>query len=195
MNKIYAGLGSRETPKNICNFMAEIAYTLMEHDWILRSGGATGADLAFGNVIRNRLINKPTEMVKYQEIFLPWDGFSGMIANPDHGYFIENNPETEILAKKYHPVYDTLTKGAKLMMRRNCHQVLGRDLKSPAHMLFCYTADGSIGKTTEKTGGTGMAIRIAYDHKIPIFNLAKQDHYKRIHDWINKMDYDPTEEM
>jgi predicted Rossmann fold nucleotide-binding protein DprA/Smf involved in DNA uptake len=45
--KYYAGIGSRETPKEICNKMTEIASLLEKQDFVLRSGGANGADSAF----------------------------------------------------------------------------------------------------------------------------------------------------
>lgn len=42
----YTGIGSRETPQEIQNLMFKIAQKL-DSKYILRSGGADGADLAF----------------------------------------------------------------------------------------------------------------------------------------------------
>jgi predicted Rossmann fold nucleotide-binding protein DprA/Smf involved in DNA uptake len=45
--RIYTGVGSRKTPKAITNLMTELARTLGDSGWCLRSGGADGADVAF----------------------------------------------------------------------------------------------------------------------------------------------------
>jgi predicted Rossmann fold nucleotide-binding protein DprA/Smf involved in DNA uptake len=44
MTKYYAGIGSRETPKDICDIMTQLAIKLANNGWVLRSGGAKGAD-------------------------------------------------------------------------------------------------------------------------------------------------------
>ena len=54
--KYYAGIGSRETPKEICNKMTEIASLLEKQDFVLRSGGAQGADHAFEIGISDQLM-------------------------------------------------------------------------------------------------------------------------------------------
>lgn len=43
----YAGIGSRKTPKNVLDFMFEIGKELALLGYVLRSGGAEGADSAF----------------------------------------------------------------------------------------------------------------------------------------------------
>lgn len=45
--KFYAGIGSREAPEDILTFMKWIGSKLYEKGYILRSGGAKGADTAF----------------------------------------------------------------------------------------------------------------------------------------------------
>lgn len=44
---LYAGIGSRETPRSILDLMTAIARKLEALGYTLRSGGATGADTAF----------------------------------------------------------------------------------------------------------------------------------------------------
>ena len=52
--KIYwSGIGSRQTPPEICNLMTKIAFKLEQNNYILRSGKAIGADLAFEKGIQN----------------------------------------------------------------------------------------------------------------------------------------------
>jgi predicted Rossmann fold nucleotide-binding protein DprA/Smf involved in DNA uptake len=63
--KYYAGIGSRETPKDICLYMTAIAKRLASLGYTCNSGGADGADSAFE---RGAVINR--------QIFLPWDGFN-----------------------------------------------------------------------------------------------------------------------
>ncbi len=47
MSKYYAGIGSRKTPPEMMSLMTDLAARLEEQGWILRSGGAIGADSAF----------------------------------------------------------------------------------------------------------------------------------------------------
>ena len=43
----YAGIGSRETPPQVLEQMRKIGTFLAERHYVLRSGGAKGADTAF----------------------------------------------------------------------------------------------------------------------------------------------------
>ena len=52
---------------------------------------------------------------------------------------------------------------------RNVAVLLGTDLRQPAHAVVCWTRDG------QDYGGTGMAIRLALHHRIPVLNLAETD--------------------
>jgi hypothetical protein len=45
--KYYTGVGSRETPQVIIETIKKISYRMGQKGYILRSGGADGADLAF----------------------------------------------------------------------------------------------------------------------------------------------------
>ena len=64
--KIYTGIGSRETPEDILTFFTQVANYLGERDFILRSGGANGADLAFEKGCQN----------DQKEIYIPWKNFN-----------------------------------------------------------------------------------------------------------------------
>ncbi len=46
-NKYYSGIGSRETPDDIIDVMKQLGKKLADQGWILRTGGAKGADQAF----------------------------------------------------------------------------------------------------------------------------------------------------
>ena len=170
MTKFYAGIGSRETPVPIMNKMSNIAARLEILGYTLRSGGAGGADKAFANGCTNK------------EIYVPWDGFNGnkiTFAIPQEAYTI---------AEGIHPGWQYLSPAAKTMMARNAMQILGPELNSPSSFVVCWTKDGCFNKETRtnKTGGTGQAIAHADMLSIPVFNLANQSHYLRIHQFLNK---------
>ena len=77
--------------------------------------------------------------------------------------------ETERIASEVHPAWDRCNEWARGMHSRNCHQILGYDLKSPVDAVICWTPDGKI------QGGTATAIRIAMKYDIPVFNLGTKD--------------------
>lgn len=139
-NVYYAGIGSRETPPEILSLMTRIAEKLSSMGYILRSGGAPGADTAF------EFGSDPEKM----EIFLPWKGFEGNLS-PLWG----PSDAAMLLGAEFHPAWDGLSDGSKRMHARNCHQVLGSDLETPVSFVICWTQGG------KATGGTGQALRIA----------------------------------
>lgn len=156
--KYYAGIGARETPRDVCLYMTAIAKRLASLGYTCNSGGAEGADSAFE---RGAVVNR--------QIFLPWDGFNRkyvLAMNKLHGegsYIVP--PFNKELVRKYHPKPSLLTGSGWKFMSRNSYQVLGLDLNTPVDFVLCWTKDG------KATGGTGQALRIAQDRSIPIFNL------------------------
>lgn len=169
----YAGIGSRRTPPDVLVLMRRIAQSLGARGFVLRSGGAPGADRAFevGSISR--------------EIYIPFDGFNGYLSgrastSPRSEAFFSSvrlpTPDAFTLAARFHPTWSKLSAAAKKLMARNGHQVLGRDLNSPARFVVCWTPDGATDKTTTSTGGTGQALRIANAYKIPVWNLAVGEH-------------------
>ena len=151
--KYYAGIGSRDCPKEIASLMVKVAAWLSRRGYILRSGKAPGSDEAF---------EKGCDMVKGEkEIFLPWTGFN----NSDSNLVVKDKRAFDI-AKKYHPYYDRLGQGAKKLQARNSHQILGKDLETPCDFVICYTEGG------KEIGGTAQALRISKDYNIPVFNFG-----------------------
>lgn len=157
--KFYAGIGSTKTPPNIQNFMTTLGFLLDQNGWTLRSGGAPGADTAFEAALTD----------SYKEIFLPWKNFNG-----NKSEFFPPSEAAVELAKKFHPAWYRLSYGGKLLMARNCHQVLGANLESPVKFIVCWTQGGTI------KGGTGQALRMAEHYNIPVYNLGKNDIMKQI---------------
>jgi hypothetical protein len=150
--KYYTGIGSRETPQAILVEMTRIAVALSD-DWVLRSGGANGADTAFENGAKSK------------EIYLPWNGFNG---NSSHLH-LGNLAKVDMASKlwlKYHKNPSACNQAAQKFMTRNMYQVLGKDLDTPSEMLVCWTPGGKL------VGGTSVAIKLAMDLGIPVYNLA-----------------------
>ncbi len=146
----YAGIGSRETPADVCSFFTKVAAFLETNNYILRSGHAQGADISFeqGAVLG--------------EIYLPWKGFAG-----SNSKLVVSSQEAFQIASMFHPRWDYLSEPVKKLMARNAHQVLGGDLRSPADFIICWTPGGS------GSGGTGQALRMAKHYNIPVFDAGK----------------------
>lgn len=153
--KKYAGVGSRETPQDALETMAKIAAHLAEYNWLLRSGGADGADFAFEAGCDH--------VGGVKEIFLPWQGF-----NKSKSTLHAPSQDALILASTIHPAWDRLSYGGKKLHARNCHQVLGIDLNDPIDLLVCWTPKG------KDVGGTATAIKLAKMYKIRVINLAAE---------------------
>jgi hypothetical protein len=158
----YAGIGSRETPEFECKIMTRFATYAEKSGFVLRSGGAQGADLAFEAGVAN---------ASNKEIYLPWKGFNGLSGQ---GYII-GYPTTELeerannLAASIHPNWGACSQGARRMHTRNMAQIMGSNLSDPVKFVVCYTHKGS-GK-----GGTGQALRLAHLMGIPVFDLGHED--------------------
>lgn len=148
----YAGIGSRKTPRDILELMTKIGRSFYSKGWVLRSGGADGADSAFAADV-------PPDG---KQIFLPWPGFNGVESD-----YCEPEAWTFPIAEKFHPRWDKLSQGAQKLHARNVHQVLGPDEYSAPHsaLIICWTP-------SDNEGGTGQALRIARYYDIPIFNLG-----------------------
>jgi hypothetical protein len=158
--KYYTGVGARDTPDDILKLMKSIAIFLKSLDFILRSGGAKGADSGFESGAGDQ-----------KEIF----------------YAKDATQESINLAARYHPVFNKLPEYVQKLHGRNSFQVLGKDLKTPSNFLICWTKDGCKNHKTRcsKTGGTGTAISIASENNIGIYNLANQKDRNLINSVIN----------
>ena len=155
---IITGIGSRQTPQEFLELFEELGEEARLHDWWIRSGHADGADYAFEKGAKDRCI-----------VYLPWSGFN-------REKLVLGVPRTQPLRDevlkivyKHEKYAKTLKDAIKLIKSRNVYQVLGEDLKSPSDVLVCWTDEGVV------TGGTGLAIKIAMDHGIPIVNVGDHE--------------------
>lgn len=169
MNPKYAGIGSRSTPPETLSLIESIAARLAEKGWVLRSGGADGADSAFEKGCDQKQGTK--------EIFLPWKKF-----NSNNSPLFNPTKECFELAAKIHPAWDNCSDGAKRLHARNCQQILGQDLDDPVSLVICWTLSGGV------SGGTATAMKIAMQNNIPIVNLANQNDVLTLKDKILAID-------
>ena len=155
MSKYYCGIGSRQTPPDILLQMSEIAVELGEMGYILRSGHADGADLAFESG------------AKQAEVWLPWKSFNSSIKNSAHKYeVIDPNDKFAYDSIALHPNAKFLKSAVCTLMARNYRQIVSYDITQPnSSFVVCWTPKG------ELEGGTAQAIRIANSLNIPVFNL------------------------
>ena len=139
--------------------MEDVASKLSKMNFILRSGGADGADNAF-------------------EI--------GAGNNKNIFYASDANQEAMDIAAKYHQSWDSMSMFAKRLHGRNAFQILGKNLDNPSTFILCWSSDGCIchEERSRSTGGTGTAISIASVNNVPVYNLKRQDHLERILNWI-----------
>ena len=179
-NIYVAGIGARDTPDTALAKMRGLGKMLANKGLVLRSGGAEGADSAFEEGWDSLSGRK--------EIFLGWPGFQGR--RPDgksvfHKEMTEDTQEVQIARKYYEQAWNArgqkdergrdsaspwmrLGRGGKSLMARNTNQMYGRDVGTSkmTDLVICWTKNG------ETVGGTGQALRIAEDKKIPVLNLG-----------------------
>jgi hypothetical protein len=148
----YTGIGSRETPKEVMVAMTSLAKQLQERKWILRSGGADGADLAFERGAGSK-----------KNIFIPWKGFNDSLSP-----FFNIPDKAFLVAAKIHPAWGRLKQGAQKLHARNIMQVTGRNLKVKSKFIVCWTPKG------QYKGGTTTAMRLAEMLDIKVFNLYNE---------------------
>ena len=166
--KYYAGIGWRETPERYLKVMTQLARRYEQQGYILRSGGANGADSAFEAGVAN-----PDN----KEVFLPYRGFN----KSNSSYW--NIPEKAFdIASRHHPSWYGLNPGVQKLMARNVQQIMGKNLDSLSEFVICYTKDGceSQATRTRDTGGTGLAISLASSLNIPIINLKNLESFKKV---------------
>lgn len=113
---IYAGIGSRKTPLEILNKMYKYGYYFAKLGFILRSGGAIGADTYF---------ERGCDLAHgKKEIYLPRHNISG---------------EAYDLAEKFHPNWSRCNSYARKCHARNSYQILGYTLDLPCDFVLCWS--------------------------------------------------------
>lgn len=112
--KFYAGIGSRATPLEECAKLTRIASILEKRGYILRSGGAEGADKAFEAGVSQPSMKE--------------------ILRPKH-----STPEAEKIAQKVHPAWHSCNDYVRQLHGRNAQIVLGKNLDQPVEFVIAWT--------------------------------------------------------
>jgi hypothetical protein len=141
-NKVYAGIGSRSTPPHVLDLMVHYARLLAARGWILRSGGATGADAAWEAGARSV---SPRLVESYSAD--------------------DSAPEVMEVARAHHPAWGQCGPHARMLLARNVTIVLGRDLRSPVSAVLYWRPEDS------DRGGTLHALRVAASRGIEVENV------------------------
>jgi len=153
--------------------MHHVACYLYAEGWILRSGGANGADAAFEQAVDHmvREAFAPDRIsLPAKQIYLPWRGFNNSRSELHPGR-IPFTPQEQSCAAHFHPAWDKCSPSAKLMHQRNVRQIVGSHAVDGENLVLsafvvCWTPGGEI------TGGTGQALRMATAMNVPIVNLG-----------------------
>lgn len=83
-------------------------------------------------------------------------------------------------ASKFHSNWNNCSEYVKKLHGRNAMIILGQNLDKPVKFVICWTKNG------KDIGGTGLALRIAIENKIPIFNLYDENTFKKIEKYIKR---------
>lgn len=172
----YTGIGSRDITATHEELICKLAKRIPV-EYTLRSGGATGSDMAFHRAALSvdRSLSLPPH-----EIYLPWNGLNNHYGTGASGKYRSNHlslsdidsklvEEATETASRIHFAWNFLSPASKLLHTRNIFQVLGRDLKTPSQFLVCM-ANYEDTKGTP-TGGTRTAWMLAKEYEIPCYNL------------------------
>ena len=153
---LWAGIGARKTPQTVLQDMTALSRSLAEAGWHLSSGGAHGADSAFAS-------GTPAAQ---RTVWLPWRGYNDLSGPDCHVPSRERMQQCLAIAERLHPAWHKCSQGAQKLHARNVAILLGPSLDRPVDAVVCFTENGAI------SGGTGMGLRIAAEHGIPVFNLG-----------------------
>ena len=164
--KYYTGVGSRAISQELKARCMLKAAELDEKGYILRSGGAEGADTGFSLGAQRK------------EIYVPWMSFTendklDQIYPPVHLSPALWEEAIEILKQinldKGH-LYHILNKRSYTALHtRNVFQVLGADLESPSDFLWFCSPTDLLGAPI---GGTKTAWLVAQHFEVPCYQIT-----------------------
>jgi len=190
LSMIYTMIGSRSTPVSAQKVLIEFAYKAASKGFKGRSGAARGADACLEEGVKRfiREAGSPRTLVEdLQEVYIPWQGFSGKNKNRYGILCVEdfdNREDGLALAENLHPASDKCSDAAKLLHGRNPYQILGKDLNSPSDFVVLWGVPESNQNPLVK-GGTRTAMKLALDNDIPVYNTNTVEGLNRILNFFN----------
>ena len=172
----YTGIGSRETPNRVCMLMSRFAMLQWRKP---RSGGAIQAD--------------ESQEVVPLELYLPrrgWRGKEGIWQ-----YTQEQLLFADTIWQEAFPCDTKISTWTCDYFRRNVWQIMGlcASVKEAifSDFVICWTPDGALSINDYRlgvTGGTGIAINIASIYGVPVYNLQRPDHFRKVLNWCVRME-------
>lgn len=154
MRRLYAGIGSRKTPPTILKNMTKTAKWLRKRGFILRSGGALGADSAFAaGAGMDAEIFFPTCRALTDKCLV---GQTCFCTIPEDAFSI---------ASEFHPAWDKLNDYVKRLHARNVQILFGKDLDDKVDFVVLWSA------YDKQRGGTALGWKIAEAYNIPVVSL------------------------
>lgn len=183
--KVYTGVGSRETPKEICDIMEELGEVLADLGWGLWSGDAPGPDHSFftGALKSNNISNTDTF------IFIPWRGFNNVWdLSPYHVIPSSHNTilyeDAKKIAESVIPYWEKLKDSHKKLHTRNVYQILGPFLNHKSKKVLCWAEP--IGDGFKVKGGTGTAVALARKYDITVLNFYYEEELEKVLKFIKE---------
>jgi hypothetical protein len=180
----YAGIGSRETPQEVLNKMAEVSKYLESIGYTLRSGGAQGADTAFekGVLYKKEIFGGfdstgPIEKAVAHEIHPNLIGAMEGAKNKK----IRTKLSEGATQKEAEKAGERSSWAVENLMARNTNQIFGKNLDTPVDFVLAYDPSGWVGKGPRpQKGGTLQAIDMASRKGIPVINMVN-------HNWRDEL--------
>jgi alkylated DNA repair dioxygenase AlkB len=165
----YAGIGSRETPKEVLDLMTKAANYLDGLGYTLQTGftfknketglDEEGADKAFSDGSKNKTLFGPYGIRKTINGVTSVDKYNENVTEKSNS-----------IVKEIHPAPDRLTPGAVKLMARNTNQIFGKNLDSTVDFVLFYAQETK--DPLRPKGGTGQAVEMARRKGIPTINMA-----------------------
>lgn len=164
-----ACVGSRDITDEMRKNLIEIGKFIAFKGWNVVSGNALGADSAYAEGA-----NQVDESKVW--LHLPWRTYNKELIKP--GNIIRPfKSEWCELARRHHPIYDTLTFGAKKMMDRNAGIMIDSDV-----------ALAVLNHSRVGWGGTWHGWNVAGELGKPRFDLTKMKSLEEVFEFLE--DYD-----
>lgn len=142
----FAGIGNRDLPVGVYSLLSALGTVYATQGYVLRSGGARGADNAF------------------QEGYEAAVGRTGKIFLPRRDHTTVPKWQHQLI-RVFHPNPDALRHVPYCLMARNCEIILGKDGNDPVEFVACWAV-------SEHSGGSAFGIRLARWAGIPVVNLC-----------------------
>lgn len=176
--KTFAAVGRFSTSRNVIPIMSKILEPLSEKQYIMNTGGASGADDMFAEVysgVFDKTVN----------IFLPWNGYNGIFTNRNSSIIknvFDSVPKRAFeIAESVDENWQNRTEATKGLYARNALIYLGSNLLSPVDFAIYFDDVPEY-----KDSGTQRGLRIAEKYNIPCFNVYDADSFDKVMSLIEK---------